>query len=380
MKRYSFKFRIYPNNKQKELINKTIGCNRLLYNLMLNERNKVYEQLKDDKEKLYKYKYRTIKEIKSQYKFMNEIDSQSFNWTLVNLKDAYNNFYKSLKIKNGFGFPKFKKKKNGGSYTTSNVYNTIELNFKDRKVKLPKLKWIKFRDNRVLEGSIKHATISKDPSDRYFCSILIDLQDNDKELIKLPNNPKIIGLDMSLSNFYIDSNNNSPEFIKLNKKFEKRINRLNYILSRKKKDSMRYKKLRKSINNIYFHIKNIRNNFTHNLSTKLVRENDTIVVESLSLKNMSKLFGKSISDLGYSEFIKQLQYKSKENGKYLIFADKWFASSKICNNCGYKYKELTLKERKWICPNCGAEINRDLNAALNLKDLGESIIRKCTLR
>lgn len=126
----AYKIRIYPNDRQKELINKTIGCNRLMYNLMLSERKDVYEQYKTNKEVLYKWKYKTPKQIKSEYDFMKEVDSQSFNWTLVALKDAYNNFYKSLKVKNGFGFPKFKKKKNGGSYTTSFINNNIKIDFK----------------------------------------------------------------------------------------------------------------------------------------------------------------------------------------------------------------------------------------------------------
>lgn len=377
---YSFKVRIYPNNKQKTLIDKTIGCNRLLYNVMLDERNKVYEELKNDKDKLYKYKYRTIKEIKQLYPFMNEVDSQSFNWTLVYLKDAYNNFYKSLKVNNNFGFPKFKKKKNGGSYTTSNIYNNIEINYKYKKIKFPKLKWIKFKDNRVIEGKIKRATVSKDSCEHYFISILFeyDLEKTKQKLIT--KDSKIIGLDMSLNDFFIDSNNNSPEYKRFYKNKEQKLKILNHKLSKKVKGSNRYNKLRKSINRVHYHIKNERHNFTHNLSTKLVRENDIIVVESLNLKGMSKLFGKSINDLGYSMFIRQLQYKTKNTGKYLIFADRWFASSKICHNCGYKYSELTLKDRRWICPNCNTEINRDFNAALNLKNLGESIVHEYTSR
>ena len=152
-------------------------------------------------------------------------------------------------------------------------------------------------------------------------------------------------------------------------------------MSRKVKGSNRYNKLRKSINFIHYHIANRRNYFTHKLSTKLVQENDVIVVESLNLKGMLKFnLGKFISDLGYSQFINQLKYKTEWQGKHLIFADKWFASSKICYNCGYKYKELTLPERKWTCPNCHSVIDRDLNAAINLKELGKQITHKCTLR
>lgn len=377
---YSFKVRIYPNNKQKTLIDKTIGCNRLLYNVMLDERNKVYEELKNNKDKLYKYKYKKIKEIKQLYPFMNEVDSQSFNWTLVYLKDAYNNFYKSLKVNNGFGFPKFKKKKNGGSYTTSSIYNNIEINYKYKKIKLPKLKWIKFNDNRVIEGKIKRATVSKDACGHYFISILFEYDLEKTKQKPITKDSKIIGLDMSLSDFFIDSNNNSPKYKRFYKNKEQKLKILDRRLSKKVKGSNRYNKLRKSINRVHYHIKNERHNFTHNLSTKLVRENDIIVVESLNLKGMSKLFGKSVYDLGYSMFIRQLQYKTENTGKYLIFADRWFASSKICHNCGYKYNELTLKDRRWICPNCNTEINRDFNAALNLKDLGKSVVHKCTSR
>lgn len=381
---FAYKIRIYPNDKQKELINKTIGCNRLMYNLMLSERKEVYEQYKTNKEVLYKWKYKTPKQIKSEYDFMKEVDSQSFNWTLVSLKDAYNNFYKSLKIKNSFGFPKFKKKKNGGSYTTSFINNNIKIDFKNHKTKLPILGWIKYRDNRIIDGTIKHATISKDASEHYFISYLIqqEIPNIDSiEKVKITKKSKIIGLDMSLSNFFIDSNGNSPAYEKQYKKQEKRLNRLNHNLSRKVKGSNRYNKLRKSINFIYYHIVNRRNNFTQKLSSKLVKENDIIVVESLNLKEMSKYnLGKSICDLGYSKFIKQMQYKTEWQGKHLIFADKWFASSKICHNCGYKYKELTLSERKWTCPNCHSVIDRDLNAAINLKELGKQIAHKCTLR
>lgn len=379
MEQFAYKFRIYPNNKQKELINKTIGCNRLMYNLMLAERKEIYEKYKNNKEKLYKYKYKTIKQIKNEYQFMSEVDSQCFMWTFMNLKNAYNNFYKSLKIKNNFGFPQFKKKKYGGSYTTSFINNNIKIDYVKHKIKIPKLKWINYKDNRKIIGKIKHITISKDSSEHYFISFNVQKNINIKQK-EINNESKILGLDMSLQSFFIDSNNNSPEYIRFYKKYEKHLKRLNKKISKKKYNSNRYKKLRKSINRIYYHITNKRTNFLHNLSNKLVKENDIIVVESLNLKGMSKIFGKSISDLGYYQFIWQLQYKLKHQGKYLIFADRFFASSKICHNCGHKYKELQLKDRQWICPNCGSLINRDLNAALNLKSLGESIIHKCTLR
>lgn len=383
MKRnYAYKIRLYPNKEQAILIDKTIGCCRLMYNLMLSERKDVYKKLKDDRDTLYHYKYKTPKQIKDENLFMYKVDSQSFNWVKVNLKNAYDNFFKSVfgSRKGGkLGFPQFKKKKNGGSYTTSFINNNIRFDYENFKIKLPSLKWVKFKDNRISKDQIKQATISKTPSGKYYCSILFEREIEEVQKIELNENSKVIGLDMSLSNFFVDSNGNSPLFSKRYRKSEKKLKRLNHIISRKEKSNRR-KKLRKSINRINEKIKNQRTDFCHKLSTQLVKDNDVIVVESLNLKAMSQCLklGKSVMDLGYSQFINQLQYKCEWYGKYLVQADKWFASSKICHNCGYKYQDLTLMDRKWVCPNCDTEINRDENAAINLKQLGMSYVHKCT--
>lgn len=377
----AYKIRLYPNNKQKVLIEKTFGCCRKMYNEMLAERKQVYEELKDNREKLYHYKYRTPAQIKQEFPYMNEVDSQAFNWVLMNIKVAYTNFFKSVSgVRKGgmLGFPKFKKKTNFGSYTTSQIVKTIYI-IDNKHIHLPKLGTVKYRDKRIIIGKIKHCTISKTSNNEYYCSLLVENEIKLPEKVKLTEESKIIGLDMSLSNFYVDSLGNSPEYVKRYKSKEKKLARLQKIESRRQKHSNRRKKLRKSINNIYNHIKNQRLDFTHKLSKKLVEENDMIVVESLNLKSMSgslKL-GKSIFDLGYSDFINQLQYKCDWYGKHLVFADKWFASSKICHNCGHKYKDLSLSERKWVCPKCGTQIDRDENAAINLKNLGMGYIRKC---
>ena len=382
MKRnYAYKIRLYPNKEQAILIDKTIGCCRLMYNLMLSERKYVYEKLKDDRDTLYHYKYKTPKQIKDENLFMYEVDSQSFNWVQVNLKNAYNNFFKSVSgsRKGGqLGFPQFKKKKNGGSYTTSQIYNTIHY-VNENYIKLPKLGKVKFKDNRISKDQIKQATISKTPTGKYYCSILFEQKIEEVQKIKLNENSKVIGLDMSLSNFFVDSNGNSPLFSKRYRKSEKKLKRLNHIISRTEKSNKR-KKLRKSINRINEKIQNQRTDFCHKLSTQLVKDNDVIVIESLNLKAMSQCLhlGKSVMDLGYSQFINQLQYKCDWYGKHLVQADKWFASSKICHNCGFKYKDLTLADRKWVCPNCDTEINRDENAAINLKQLGMGYVHKCT--
>lgn len=377
----AYKIRIYPNNKQKVLIEKTFGCCRKMYNEMLAERKQVYEELKDNREKLYHYKYRTPAQIKQEFQYMNEVDSQAFNWVQMNIKIAYTNFFKSVSgVRKGgmIGFPKFKKKTNSDSYTTSQIVKTIYI-IDNKHIHLPKLGTIKYKDKRKISGKIKHCTISKTANNEYYCSLLVENESKLLEKVKITDKSKVIGLDMSLSNFYVDSFGNSPEYIKRYKSKEKKLQRLQKIESRRQKHSNRRKKLRKSINNIYSHIKNQRLDFTHKLSRKLVEENDVIVVESLSLKSMSgslKL-GKSVMDLGYSNFITQLQYKCDWYRKYLAFADKWFASSKICHNCGHKYQDLSLSERKWVCPKCRTQIDRDENAAINLKNLGMGYIHEC---
>lgn len=371
---YAMKIRIYPTINQLILINKTIGCNRLLYNLMLAEHKEVYEKLKDNKEELYKWKYKTIKEIKDENDFMYEVDSQSYMHTKIHLDKAFQNFYKSLKTNNNFGFPKFKKKQSCGSYTTSQVYKTIYFNDKNH-IKLPKLGKVKYRDKRLISNDkIKSATISKDCCNKYFVSILFEKEIEEVKKVELNQQSKVIGLDMSLTSFYIDSDENKPNYSKRYKKNEKKLKRLQHIESREKKDSNRKKKLRYHINLLNFKIKNQRNDFIHQLSKKLVNQNDVIVIEDLDLKEMEQNFGKSINDLAWNKFISCLKYKSEWYGKYLIQVNKYFPSSKLCSNCSFKNNELTLFDREWQCPNCGVIHDRDINSAINLRKQGYDLI------
>lgn len=386
MKRnYATLLRIYPNKEQQTLIDKTIGCCRFLYNQMLAERIKVYEEHKHNKQEVYGWKYKTEKQYKEEFEFLKEADANALVQSRRCLECAYNNFFKSLSgaRKGGkIGFPQFKKKKNGGRYKTcNNLHDTIRI--EDDKIRLPKLGLIKFKNKKIAKdlGRIISVVVTKTPSEKYFCSIICEKEVTNINKTKVSDNSKIIGLDMSLSTFFVDNNGNSPAYERLYRKHEKRLKRLRHLESRKKKDSRRQRKLRKSINLLNEKISNKRKDFSHKLSTKLVNEYDVIVVESLNLKQMSQhlKLGKSVMDLGYSQFINQLKYKCDWYGKHLIEADKWFASSKICNKCGYKYNNLTLSERKWVCPNCGTVIERDTNAAMNLRDLGVGYVRECLL-
>lgn len=384
MKRnYAVLLRIYPNQEQQLGINKTIGCCRFLYNHMLAERKQVFEEHKENKEEIYGWKYKTEKQYKQEYDFLKEADSVALQQSRRHLENSYNNFFKSLsgRRKGGLvGFPKFKKKKNGGSYISMNN-GVIEI--KDTKhIKLPKLGIVKcginpkFFDNK---DKICSVSISCSCSGKYYCSVLFEKEVKEVKKIELSEKSKVIGLDMSLTNFFVDNEGNSPAYIKIYKKHEKRLKRLQHLESRKKKNSRKRKKLRKSINFINEKISNKRKDFSHKLSTELVKNNDVIVVESLNLKAISQglKLGKSVMDLGYSQFINQLKYKCDWYGKHFIEADKWFASSKICHKCGYKYNDLTLSDRKWVCPCCGTTIERDENAAINLKNLGVANIHKC---
>lgn len=372
----ALKLRLYPNLEQQELFNKTLGSCRAIYNMMLHERKEVYKKLKDDKRKLYEYSYKTEKEYKEEYEWLKEVDSIALQQARIDLSKAYQNFFKGLKgkYKQKYQFPKFKKKRNGSSYRTVNVSNGIRIDFNNRKVKLPKVGWINFRDKRnSIDGSIKSATVRRTATGKYFVSLLIE------EELYLPGKEiteklkaKTIGLDMNLEKFFVDNNGNSPAYERLYRGSEKKLAREQRKISRKQKGSKNWYKQLHRVSKVHEKVANKRNDFTHKLSTDIVREYEIIVAENLSLKGMCQGYrlGKSISDLGYSQFIHQLQYKSSRNNKIFIQADKYFASSKLCSICGYKNTELTLADRNWTCPNCSTEHNRDKNSGVNLKNYG----------
>jgi putative transposase len=374
------KLRIYPSPEQQTQIDKTLGSCRALFNMMLYERKQAYEQLKDDKLKLYTHKYKTEKEYKEQFVWMQEVDSQALQQSRINLSNAYSNFFKGLsgKYKQKYGFPKFQKKKIGSSYRTMMTNNNIQIDFESKKVKLPKVGWLNFRDKRnSFKGIIKSATVSRTPTGKYFVSLLLEQELILKgQEINQQLKAKTVGLDMSLEKLFVDNSGNSPAYERLYRKNEPKLKKAQRRMSKKKKGSKNWYKDLHKVSLIHEKITNKRRDFTHKLSTELVRNNQVIVVEHLSLRGMSQALnlGKSAMDLGYSEFVRQLQYKSLWNNKTLIQADRWFASSKTCSICGYINKELELSDRKWNCPNCGIEHDRDQNAGQNLKNYGLNIL------
>ena len=397
MKLKALKLRIYPNVQQTIQLNKTFGCSRFIYNTMLSERKEVYSKLKDNPRELYEYNYRTEKQLKDEFKFLKEVDSIALQQTRMNLSIAYQNFFRKLKDtkvpSSEKGFPQFKKKNSRNSFRTISVNDNLKIDFEHKKVKAPKLGWIKFHDDRIIENiKIHNMTFSRTPSMKYYISILYEDMVGNKPKIDINKSTlKIKGLDMSLTNFFVDDEGNSPQYDRNYREAEKKIAWLQEKISTTKISSLK-KKLKLRLARIHEHIANKRKDFNEKLSTKLVKENDVIVIESLSLKDMAKFkkweerkesndksnHGKSVNDLGWYYFVQRLKTKAEEQGKIVIEANKWFASSKTCNICGYVNNDLTISDRSWICPKCGTEHNRDENAAINLKNVALNIFTEGT--
>ena len=397
MKLKTLKLRIYPNVQQTIQLNKTFGCSRFIYNTMLSDRKDIYAKLKSKPRELYEYKYRTEKQLKEEFEFLKEVDSISLQQTRMNLGVAYQNFFRKLKDpkipSSEKGFPKFKKKNAKNSFRTIQVGGNLKIDFDHRKIKAPKLGWISFHDDRKIENiKIHNMTFSRTPSLKYYVSILYEDVSPNKEKVDISREDiKIKGLDMSLTNFFVDDEGNSPQYDRNYREAEKKIVWLQEKISTTKISSLK-KKLRLRLARIHEHIANKRKDFNEKLSTKLVKENDVIVIESLSLKDMAKFkkweerkessdksnHGKSVNDLGWYYFVQRLKTKADEQGKIVIEANKWFASSKTCNICGYVNKDLIISDRSWVCPKCGTEHNRDQNAAINLKNVALNIFTEGT--
>ena len=388
MKLKALKIRIYPNVQQTILLNKTFGCTRFIYNTMLSERKEVYDKLKHNSRELYEYKYRTEKQLKDQFEFLKEVDSVALQQARMNLGLAYENFWRRCKDpripSSEKGFPKFKKKFAKNAYRTVCSHDNLKIDFEKKKVKAPKIGWISYHDDRKIKDIKIHSmTFSRTQSLKYYVSILYeDVVENKPQVDLNRTDLKVKGLDMSLTNFFVDDEGNSPQYDRNYRTYEKKLSELYRKISTTKSKSLK-NKLKLRLARIHEHIANKRKDFIEKTSTKLVKENDVIVIESLSLKDMAKFkkweerrnskdksnHGKSVHDLGWYTFVQRLKTKAEEQGKIVIEANKWFASSKTCNVCGYVNKDLTIQDRTWLCPRCGKEHNRDQNAAINLKQI-----------
>ena len=370
----TYRFRIYPNPSQKELIEKTLGCCRQVYNDFLSMCIESYEA--NHNRIVNKYELtKLLPEYKKTFPYLKEVDSIALQQTVIHLYDAYMNFFR-----HNASFPKFKKKKNDYGYTTMKTNNSIRFTRDD--IQIPKLGRIKVICHRKLPESFKFTMVSVSRKGKYYYVSLLgeeeyfDYGEYIKESLD-PNNS--IGLDFSLSHLFVDSNGNHLDMPTYYQDSLTKLAKEQRKLSHMKKDSSHYQKQLMRIKNLHGHIANQRRDFLHKASRKLANTYDYVFVENLDLQEMGKRkadlkLGISIFDLGYGTFLSYLKYKLEWLNKKLVKVDRYFTSSQLCSVCNYRKSDLTLSQRSWMCPECRTKHNRDLNAAINIKKEGIRII------
>lgn len=368
----AYKFRFYPTDEQKQILAQTFGCARFVYNRMLKIRTDAWYV---SQQRIgYHETSSLLTELKKQPGFcwLNDVSSVPVQQSLRHLQTAFANFFAKRN-----GYPKFKSKHglNSAEYTTS----AFRWNGKD--LTLAKMKDpLAIRWSRTIPKAAKitTVTVSNDTAGRYFVSMLCD-----DAVSSLPTHESKIGLDLGLSSFAVLSTGEKVSAPNTFRKNEKKLAKLQRRLAKKQKGSKNRTKARLKVARLAAKVSDTRKDFLHKLSTRLIRENQTIAVETLAVKNMvrNRHLSKSIADAGWGEFVRQLTYKSRWYGRTLVGIDKWYPSSKRCSDCGFVLTKIPLSVRKWACPECGANHDRDVNAARNIlaaglavSALGESVI------
>lgn len=360
----TFRYRIYPNKKQKELIKKTFGCTRFVYNYFLSKRKEIYES--ESRNMRFPECSRELTKLKQQLEWLKEPDKCALQNTLKDLDKAYCNFFEHQE----YGYPKFKSKKvHRKSYRTNSCLGSMNktptIEFVEMRIKLPKIGWVKTRDKRNPEGRILNAIITQEPSGKFFVSLCC----TDIEEKPLHSTNEQIGLDLGLKNYCITSNGDkyhNPAY------FQKSLNKLARLqreLSRKSSFGSNHERARIKVARQYEKISNQRKDYLQKLSTKLIRENDLIAIEDLKVTSLlqNSSIARDISDASWYSFKRQLEYKARWYGRQLYKVNTFYPSSQICHVCGHRYRTAKdLHIREWNCPKCGEFNDRDVNAAINI--------------
>jgi len=356
--KYTYKFRLEPTNEQKTLLNKHFGSVRWSYNYFLNQRKQEY--LNNKKSITYNQQSKILTELKTndETEWLKEVNSQSLQYSLKCLDQAYQNFFNKRTQ-----FPKFKSKRNKNSFTCPQfVKNDDNLLF------IPKFQeGIEMIMERKIKGTIKKATITKTPTGKYFVSILTEMKYQPQQKTN-----QSVGIDLGLKDFLVLSNGMKIKNHKFLKHYERFLKINQQSLSRKTNKSNRYEKQRIKVARIHEKITNSRMDLIHKTTTSLIKQFDTIYLEDLNVKGMMKnhKLSKAIGDVSWGKFIDVLEYKALWNDKQVIHIDRFFPSSKTCSKCGWINNQLTLKDRNWTCPECGSVHDRDFNAATNILNEG----------
>ena len=364
----AYKFRIYPTEEQEIFFAKTFGCVRKVYNLMLDDRKKAYEEVKNDPSK--KMAFPTPAKYKKEFPFLKEVDSLALSNAQLNLDKAYKNFFRDKSV----GFPRFKSKKNPvQSYTTNNQNGTVAL-IDNKFIKVPKLKsLIRIKLHRQPKGMIKSAIVSRHASGKYYISLLCK-----EEINELPKTNSAIGIDLGITDFAILSDGQKIDNNRLTSKMEKKLKREQRKLSKRAllaknkgiplSEAKNYQKQKRKVARLHEKVMNQRTDFLNKLSTEIIKNHDIICIEDLNVKGMLRnhKLARSISDVSWSSFVAKLQYKADWYGREIIKVDTWFPSSQICSECGHKDGKKSLDIREWTCPICHTHHDRDINASINI--------------